>query len=429
MRSLSKQALFGALLLLGCSALLFAQNGQMALRLPAATNSALMLGAANRLVVPQGRQWRLVMAPVDARFAVGAFYRQGETIYAGTEGKGLYRSLGQDSLKFFTRKHGLAGDVVTAVTGDEKRLYVGTEGGLSIFEDPVFVTFTPENSALPGASVTHIELDGEGGVWVVTRDGGARVKADDTVEPWPLGDNAPPKYVTAISPWPQVGLAVASTQALHILYQGQWIKRTLAFTPLSVLALPQGGLALGSLDGVFYLSRVDEKPRQLGQSRGVTSLALASSQLWVSTQSGVSVVGRLGDLGLRQQSPLPRNSLDQIKVTQQRFEFSGLLRKNGSLYAFGPDGFFKRDNGQWTLLWPQSSSLAQGVVAAAVDSNDYISLVTAAGKVFTRQRGRWSEVSLQNNLDSPVVSATLSDDEGKLLLLTQRGALTEVSVR
>jgi len=417
-------------LALFCGAtVVFGQDGGSVLRLPAASSGALMLGAANRLVVPDGGSWRLIVAPADTTFSPGAFFRDERGVVAGTQGKGLAIAWGGDPMTFVGRTEGLAGDVVTAVTGDGRRYYVGTDGGLSVREGQVFVSFTPGNSALPGAAVTSLQLDGAGGVWVATRGGGARVRADDVVEPWPSGDGAPPAFVTAMTDWPGVGLTVAAASSLHVLRDGRWFGRSLDFTPTALLAVPDFGLFLAGLNGVSWLGTLDGAPRSVAGDQGVSSLAVAGDQIWLASSAGVRVLGTPRSLGLTPVQAAAPSNAPTAAPSASGSTMVGLLRDGAAVYGYGSDGLFRRDGLGWRRIWPDAVQPPQGVVAAAADGRGTLAVATAAGRIFVGGAAPWRQVTGGPAFDGAVTSMVLTDDGGRLLVLTEGGAVTEIVTR
>ncbi|MFH1502990.1 MAG: two-component regulator propeller domain-containing protein [Candidatus Eisenbacteria bacterium] len=85
-----------------------------------------------------------------------------------------------DEWAHFTIAEGLANDLVRAIhAGDDGRVWVGTLGGLSVF-DPAADTWSTVEG-LPGVQVLALDADAHGHVWVATDDGVAMLYANGTV--------------------------------------------------------------------------------------------------------------------------------------------------------------------------------------------------------------------------------------------------------
>ena len=405
------------------------------LALPPSWQSELVLFADDRYVLPSEDRWRLHMAPSDLRFSGRAVFRRGNSVFAGTRSKGLYISQAGE-VRYLRRRHGLLSTYVTTVVAQGDRIFVGTDGGLSIWTGSVFVSLTPHNSKLPASLVSHLCLDGEGGVWVVCKGGGARVLEDFRVEPWPKADPGPPSLVTAASRWPRIGLLLASSDGLHTLYSGRWYERRVDFTPLDILPLKEGGVLLASQSGVYYLEALGgELLGPLGDRGGANSLAFAGGKVWAASAEGVRLLGTVFELGIVQKSPFPEQG--GLESRDLELSFSSIFSFEDATFAYGSDGLFKRgeDSSSWERLWPpkgMGTSSEPGVKAATLGRDGRLWLLSEAGRLYfspTLDSDRWNSRELPESDRAPIVSIALSPSGNSLLLLGEGGGLTKVSVR
>ncbi len=118
--------------------------------------------------------------------AVGfdAFDRQVSAVYqdrrgllwVGTQG-GLARR-DEHGWNLFTKRDGLASDVVRAIAEDrEGNLWIGTGGGLSRLRDGTFTSYHKADG-LPSDNISSLWVDAEGALWVGTSGGLARFHHD-----------------------------------------------------------------------------------------------------------------------------------------------------------------------------------------------------------------------------------------------------------
>jgi ligand-binding sensor domain-containing protein len=93
-----------------------------------------------------------------------------QTVWAGTWGGGVSHYDGNQWTNF-TKKDGLAGDIVYSVAQDgEGKLWFGTSGGLSRYDGKNWRTFTKEDGLLDN-SVYAIAVTKTNDIWVGSRNG------------------------------------------------------------------------------------------------------------------------------------------------------------------------------------------------------------------------------------------------------------------
>jgi ligand-binding sensor domain-containing protein len=313
-----------------CSQSLYGQREQpLLLSGSSAGAGKLMLGAVDRLVISANGRWQEIPAPDGVLFSPGAWLFDGDNLFAGTNGFGLYKNSspvnGSDSsgnniksISYLGQKNGLAGNIVTALEKVENNLWVGTDGGLSLIEGGKVISFSQWNSDLPGGSVSHLlSASSGGGVWVVTREGGALVNKDLSVLPWSIKGTPPPAgKIMDLALWDDGGLVVAGINSLYS-FKEEWSKVDFNFTPVSLLWIPSKGLLMSTVKGLFILEDLRRPPKQVFTTDKITSMALSGDGLWITTDKGVRVAGSVNFLP---DVPLAR---DNIPLAGDNVPFAG----------------------------------------------------------------------------------------------------------
>lgn len=104
---------------------------------------------------------------------------QDNTMYVGMYGDGLFVFDGEKTTKKYTVEDGLVGPNIWKIIEDRYgRIWIGTDEGLSIFDNGTFTNFTTENG-LPYNTIRGLEEMYNGDVWVGTDKEGIVVFRDD----------------------------------------------------------------------------------------------------------------------------------------------------------------------------------------------------------------------------------------------------------
>jgi ligand-binding sensor domain-containing protein/signal transduction histidine kinase len=89
----------------------------------------------------------------------------------GTDGYGLCKYDGV-YITTYTQKEGLVSNSITVLEQDNRgNLWIGTKDGLSVFDGQRFLQFT-ENEGLPGNSIYQMKRDKQGNIWLSSLRGG-----------------------------------------------------------------------------------------------------------------------------------------------------------------------------------------------------------------------------------------------------------------
>lgn len=116
-------------------------------------------------------QWGPILLPSDNIYSI--FIASDNTQWFGTD-KGIARHIGNNTLKnwtVFTSKDGLIDNFVQAIAADKiGHIWIGTRGGLSVFDGSSWSSFTKDNG-LNSNNILCITFDKTGIVWLGTDDG------------------------------------------------------------------------------------------------------------------------------------------------------------------------------------------------------------------------------------------------------------------
>lgn len=140
------------------------------------SNGRLWLALPNGIAELRGSSLRMAVVAGTSRngFPITFAESRDGSLWAGTEGKGLWRITGpegHESTKLYTTADGLGSDSIRSLYEDgQGTLWIGTiGGGLNAYRDGRFVTFTTK-SGLASDNVTKIIDDGES-LWLSTPRG------------------------------------------------------------------------------------------------------------------------------------------------------------------------------------------------------------------------------------------------------------------
>jgi signal transduction histidine kinase/ligand-binding sensor domain-containing protein len=112
-----------------------------------------------------------------------------DTVFLGTYGNGLQKIFQDSVYQIYKQEDGLVGDEIWKLFIDSKnRLWIGTNKGLSLYENGRFVNFTTENG-LPHNVVRSIAEVEKNSIWVGTAGGGIVVFRDDKPVKYYNSDN------------------------------------------------------------------------------------------------------------------------------------------------------------------------------------------------------------------------------------------------
>jgi len=91
----------------------------------------------------------------------------------------------------------LIGDRITALAGGSDQLWVGTDLGLSLWEDSEWSAFGQSTWGLPGIQISDIALTEDGAAWIAIRDQGVTRMAREITGGWTYETQTTPDLVNA----------------------------------------------------------------------------------------------------------------------------------------------------------------------------------------------------------------------------------------
>lgn len=144
------------------------------------------------------QQGNVSQFPLPATMRINSFRSLAEAsngdVWLGTFTDGVMQVRDGKVIQHFTRKDGLAADLVYAVLPqDNGDTWIGTSAGLTLFSNGKFKSFHSQDG-LPGEFVTSIRQDAEGVVWIATSRGLARWQ-DGKLQPLVSSVMAPAEQV------------------------------------------------------------------------------------------------------------------------------------------------------------------------------------------------------------------------------------------
>jgi ligand-binding sensor domain-containing protein len=365
--------------------------------------------------------------------------------------------LGDGSDRALTMAEGLPDDRVNAVAVDrDGAAWIGTRRGLSSVKAGRLV---PGPEALRGVSVTVIEPDPTGGVWVGTVDRGLAHVGADGVRLLGMAQGLPSATVTALALDRHGSLWIGTqTAGLARLRDGRLerfgARDGLAGDWISTLFEDrEGSIWVGTQDaGLVRLREADFST--LGVAEGLSHdsiealLQTANRDLWLATDGGVDVLTG-GKPPARRLLSGPPMSLYQDRQgavwigtigqglwrwkdgAVQRFSeglpastwFRAIAEDaDGTLWAATTEGLYRLRGGRLEPVDDGLPTERPGVVAMVVTPKGGLFVSTDGSGVFRRGGGRFQHED-NGPPDSWVVSGFQVDDDGTLWLTTEGGGL------
>ncbi|MFQ5812711.1 MAG: M4 family metallopeptidase [Anaerolineae bacterium] len=217
---------------------------------------------------------------------VSVLAQSGNILWAGTSG-GLLRwdTVNESFIRYF-EEDGLGSDVVRALAIDDAgNLWVGTNGGLSVFDGNTWATFHTGNSGLVSNDISALVIDSQGNKWIATYGGVSVVNDNGT--PFNQADD------TWVTFTPTDGLAGSAIFDLALDGAGRawfatWTPVLLGYEARGATLLDHHGTPFDKRDDTWVTFRYDNS----GLTHdGVYTLATEGANLvWFGTASGGAYV-------------------------------------------------------------------------------------------------------------------------------------------
>jgi signal transduction histidine kinase/CheY-like chemotaxis protein/ligand-binding sensor domain-containing protein len=333
----------------------------------------------------------LVQAPLGG--AGGALHRDERGVWWMSD-NGLRRRAPGGSTATYKKADGLAGNGVHAIApAGPHALWVGTDGGLSRFEEEGLQVLSTRDG-LPKNIVTRLAMAPDGSVWFICpQSDSPNNSSGDTL--CHFDGQAVTRYGRA------QGLDAVIIGALHVDAEG-------------VVWAGAGGndgrgvWFAGPVTGVWRLE--GNRFSQLHASAGLNNLRVGSitrgpdERLWFA-----------GDRSVR---PFDGQSSQMVAIPSD--VFSAVFAPNGDLWVGTREGAF-RWNGRLLGAWTETNGLDSRVLAIASGTNGITWLGTSKGLFRLDDPGSTPEPVIKHGLLSGTIWSLLYDRDGLLWIGTDNG--------
>jgi ligand-binding sensor domain-containing protein len=248
---------------------------------------------------------------------------------------------------FSSENSPLASNQINASLIDEQgQIWVGTSDGLSVYQDGAWQTFNLENSLLTSNEINALLTDKQGRVWVGT-SGGVNIYQDGAWQAF-TSENSPlaSDWVSALLTDEQGRIWIGTDDGLSVYQDGIWQTFTSENSPL--------------VPGGVWAMLADEQGR-----------------IWVAAWDGFSVYqGDAWQTFTSENSPLVPQDVSVLQADKQ-----------GRVWVGTDDGLSVHQHGAWQTFSSQNSLLAPGDVnALQVDEKGWVWVGTYSGvSVYTPQ--------------------------------------------
>jgi signal transduction histidine kinase/ligand-binding sensor domain-containing protein/CheY-like chemotaxis protein len=184
-------------------------------------------------IYEEGRFVNLPAPDGFAKFRVRAVLDDGEDVFVGTQGAGLYR-LDSSSLKLAARLDGIRGHAVYALCKDRHgQIWVGTDEGLFVVDHG---SVTPATGRLGISGTTTVRLiheDAAGRIWVATETDGLFLLGQSAARRFTTVNGLPSSWVTAIHEDDRGVLWLGTSTGLAVWREGRFVSLTRFGSPLN----------------------------------------------------------------------------------------------------------------------------------------------------------------------------------------------------
>ena len=274
----------------------------------------------------------------------------------------------------------LASDAVRALALDvEGRVWIGTRGGLTIYEEDEITILKATQSPLPDNRVTALELDPAGRMWVGTVAGVSVVEDGNWITYTAVQMGVPSAEVLALAADPEGGMWVGTRSGVAMWDGSTWqafSPREAGLTSDTVLALALdevGRVWLGTDRGLAVLDLGDEMSPWISYTATSSSLpsngvqALEPSPrggIWIGTGGGGLCLFEREDWTCYRAgtSGLPWNTVNALAVDGQQRIWVATERPTeigGAVTVLNLS-----DGPEWRTYTPRNSGLSSGQVNA-----------------------------------------------------------------
>jgi ligand-binding sensor domain-containing protein len=230
--------------------------------------------------------------------SITAIVAEGENVWIGTQGNGLYRFDGIDWF-VYSQADGLASDIITSLAVDQSGvLWIGTDMGVSGLKNNVWTSLNVDNG-LYNNDIRSLAVDDSDNLWIGTRNN-RLVKYDGStfteyhVNPESSGPGEM-GHIHTISADSNGNIWVGSCISGLSVFDGEnWIDHVnnLSVFVTSSAADTEGNVWVGHISGLYYFS--EDQWTQYTTDDGLINNSVSALELeennsvWIGTADGLS---------------------------------------------------------------------------------------------------------------------------------------------
>ncbi len=246
----------------------------------------LLHGAAALAQFPLVRAFEL--RPNQLRPRIRAIAQDDRGLIWSAADIGLLRTDGQ-ATELIARAAG-----ITAITAAGSTAFMATSAGAVLRCDGRRCDTLLADADLAGSRIKHLLADGEGALWIGTRDTGLLRLAGDALQRWTLADGLPDDHINGLARLPGGRLAVATDQGIVVMQVGAVRARMSEAEGapdnlvLSIASDGKGGIWAGTDRGGVFHWEPGAEPRRIVEPwpfGAVEGICEAGGMLWAVTRS------------------------------------------------------------------------------------------------------------------------------------------------
>lgn len=272
-------------------------------------------------------------------------------IWIGTAGQGINR-IKNGKIYHYTRRDGLANEIIISVYGTTDKIFVGTVGGLNIFnlKTSKFDKEYTMKDGLASNVVQSVLADSKNRIWISTASGGVHLLENDTIKRLPLPDGLLNAEMTSIFEdhksiiW--IGTAGAGFISIDLKNNIRHYKNDLGVSSDIIYTFyedKEGTLWLGSEAGLiaFQKKKVFNKSNGLKFNGIYRIIDDGKGFIWMSGNFGLQLVS-IQDL-IKQK----HNGSKGFKITSRLFSTADGMANSETNGNISPAGWKMKDGSLW----------------------------------------------------------------------------------
>ncbi|MEP5611062.1 MAG: two-component regulator propeller domain-containing protein [Cyclobacteriaceae bacterium] len=343
-------------------------------------------------------------------------------LWIGTSGLGLFKYSANGVVEQYTVDQGLVNNSVRSIhVGNEGQLMVGTEGGLTLFENgKPSESYTTANG-LPHNYVNEILHDSQGTTWLGTDHGLVRFR-DGVIDVLDNDQGLADNTIQALSEDGE-GILWVGTYfgGLNRLKDGKFINygllEGLQDEVVYVTHEGEGKVWIGTANGISYLEKGKVTSNKLGDFPAINTirdiLCDSRRQLWIGTSAGL-VLYQNGRIVKRitTREGLSNNRVRRISEAQ-----------NGDLWIGTAKGLnrYSVESGEMRSYGTAHGLSNEFILSLLVDSQDRVWVGTNGGGLLLLQDDTFQSFADAEGLESNIIFGIDEDQNGTLWVSTNSG--------